>query len=142
MKYLVVKFYDNDFGTPMLEALNRLWGYLYDNDLNYRHANGRLTITQIVEKLLECGALQPMLLRLFVLERLCREVEDKTRGLHRWERWTAKEVMIDKPSHLEPDTYLQCDVAICGQYEAIPDIAWANGECAFLNLKNGATGIF
>lgn len=139
--YLAVKFYDNDFGRPMMEALNRLWGYIDTNNMIYNQPQ-YLTVTQVFSKLLECGALHPMLLRLFVLETLCREVESKTRGIHIWGEWTAEEVMIDKPSHLEPDTYLRCDIAIYGQYESIPDIEWANSESAFLNLENGQVGIF
>jgi hypothetical protein len=141
MKYLVVKFYDNDFGTPMLAALARLWGYIDGNDRAYSQPQ-YMNVTQVFEKLLECGAFQPMLLRLFVLENLCSDVEGKTRGLHNWHEWSAEKAMIDKPSHLEPDTYLSCDVAIYGQYENIPDIDWANGECAYLNLTTGEVGTF
>jgi len=140
--FIVVKFFDNDFGTPMLRALDRLWEYVSTNNAMYASRVDRLTVKQVFHKLLECGALQPMLLRLFVLERLCQEVESKTRGLHRWEAWAEKEVMIDNPSRLEPDTYLQCDVEIYEQFEAIPDIKWANDECAFLNLRDGVAGIF
>lgn len=141
MKYLVVQFYDNDFGSPMLAALARIWGYIDNNNSVYSQRQ-RLTVTQVFEKLHECGALQPMLLRLFVLETLCREVESKTRALHHWDKWTEEEVLIDKPSRLCcSDTYLRCVVEIYGQYEAIPNIEWAN-ECAYLNLTTGKVGIF
>ncbi len=139
--YLAVKFYDNDFGCPMLAALERLWGYIKDNNAVYARQNG-LTKTEVFVKLLECGALQPMLLRLFILESLCRDVESKTRGLHHWAKWTEADVKIANPSHLSPDTYLRCDVEIYGQFEIIPDIEWANSECAFLNLEDGQVGVF
>lgn len=140
--YLVAKFYDNDFGTPMLGALTRLWEYIYANNSGYADRPNCLTVEQVFQKLHECEALQPMLLRLFVLENLCQVVEGKTRGLFRWAKWTEEEVKIDKPSHLQPDTYLQCDVAIYGQYKVIPDLEWANSENAFMNLEDGMVGIF
>ena len=31
-KYLKVRFYDNDFGLPVKEALKRLWGYIHENN--------------------------------------------------------------------------------------------------------------
>ncbi len=141
--YLAVKFYDNDFGAPMFAALERLWGYIKDNNAAYAF-DGRchLTVCRIFEKLLACDALQPMLLRLFILESLCREVESKTRGLHHWDKWTEDDVQIANPSHLEPDSYLRCKVEIYKQFEIIPDIEWANSECAFLNLETGVVGTY
>lgn len=142
MKYLVVKFYDNDFGHPMMEALTRLRNYIRDNVAAYTFLPNHLTLTQIYLRLHECGALQPMILRLFVLENLCRGVEQKTRSLHHWDKWTAEDVQIANPSHLEPDTYLRCDVAFYGAYEVIPDIEWANGENVYMDLETGIVGIF
>ncbi len=139
--YLSVKFYDNDFGGPMLAALERLWGYIKDNNAAYARQNG-LTKTEVFVKLLECGALQPMLLRLFILESLCRDVESKTRGLHHWAKWTEDDVQIASPSHLEPYTYLRCDVAPYEKREDIPEIEWANSERAYLNLETGVVGVY
>jgi hypothetical protein len=142
MKYLVVKFYDNDFGVPMLRALGRLWEYIKHNNAAYTFRPNHLTVLQVFQKLLDCEALQPMILRLFILESLCQEVERKTRGPHHWGEWTKEEVQINLPHHLEPNNSLRCDVAIYGQYEVIPDIEWANGECSYLELETGVVGIF
>jgi hypothetical protein len=146
--YLVVKFFDNDFGYPMLGALTRLWEYIHTNNAHLTgpdrprsaHRSG-LTLTQLYQSLHECGALESLILRLFVLERLCQDVEHKTRGLT-WADVDWAEHVVKEPSHLTDDTYLSVEVDIYGEYETIPDIEWANGECAFLNLDDGTIGIF
>jgi hypothetical protein len=145
MRYLVVKFFDNDFGYPMLGALKRLWEYIYTNNAHLAgvptQSRSGLTLVEIYQKLQECGTLDSLLLRLFVLERLCFDVEHKTRGLT-WNDVDWASHAVKEPSHLTDDTYLSVETAIYGQYERIPDIEWVNGERAFLNLADGTVGIF
>ena len=131
--YLVVRFYDNDFGPPMLEALERLWTWIFVNDSD-------LITPQVYRKLFDCGALQSMVLRLFVLEKLCREVEVKIHDLHRTTDWG--QMIIENPSHLTDDTYLKCEVSLHETQDTIKDLGWANSECAFLEIDTGLVGIF
>lgn len=140
---MVVKFYDNDFGRPMLAALGRLWDWI---NMNNAHLAGRgdyLTIPQMYQKLLKCGALKSLLLRLFILEDLCCDVEYHTRGLYHWKPWVEEKVGFDNPSDLgPPNNYLSVEVTLYEKRKDIPDLEWANGECAYLELETGGVGIF
>lgn len=137
MKYLVVEFYDNDFGCPMRAALERLWGWINTNNAHLAGHKDYLTIPQIYQKLLDSRALQSMIQRLFVLENLCYSVEHCTRGLYR-----GKGGGVIDPNYLEPNTYLHCEVSLYEKREDIPDLEWANGECVFLELETGIVGVF
>lgn len=147
--YLIVKFYDNDFGRPMLAALERLWGWINTNNAHLAGHGDYLTIPQIYRRLLEQGALEQQLLRLFVLEDRCYDVEGRTRGLYNWDKWTNKEVGIDNPDDPgPPNTYLSVEVLLCDTLGAAwvwadaGDNGWANGECARLDLETGEATIF
>ena len=135
--YLVVKFFDNDFGTPMLRALERLWKYIHDNNARLAGqrdgewiilpsgsltiCRSRPTLTKIYQKLHECGALESLILRLFVLEQLCQDVEHKTRDLARNDvDWNER--IVKDPLHLTDDLCLSVDARLYGTYEVIPDI--------------------
>lgn len=148
MRYLIVKFYDNDFGRPMRAALERLWGWINRNNTHLAGYGDYLTMSQIYLRLLKCGALEQQLLRLFVLENLCCDVEGRTRGLYNGQSWQREKLGFDTPSDLgPPNTYLSIEIFLCDTEKAgraladAPD-GWANGECARLDLKTGGVSIF
>lgn len=148
MKYLIVKFGDNDFGYPILAALERLWGWINQNNAHLAGHGDYLTMSQIYLRLLKCGALEQQLLRLFVLEDLCYDVEGRTRGLYEGRYWSDEKLGFDHPSDLGPtNTYLGIEVHLCDALEegwAWADAVdgWANGECARLNLETGEATVF
>lgn len=123
MRYLIVQFYDNDFGIPIIAALQRLWSYINNNN----HSNMR-SIAEIFERLHESGSLEPMILRLFILENLCGDVEFETRGLY----WEEVDWNKDIPE-LIPSDYLSCSVDFTDQCP----MEWQNGECAWMHLETG-----
>ncbi len=124
MKYLIVKFYENDFGNPMVSALKRLWLWMDKNNRSY----GVRSLSDIFQELHKAGSLEPMLLRLFVLEELCCAVEFATRGLY-WEEVDWKKQLPP----IVPCNYLSCDIEFC---ETKPK-EWQNGEYGWLDLVTG-----
>ena len=100
-------------------ALRRLWQYVSKN----AHVPSR--IPEFFEKLHAVGALEPMVMRLFVLEQACYDVEFLTRCLE-WD--------FDKKELPETrlDYYLECPVKFS---DSLPP--YNNGEDAWLNLATG-----
>lgn len=123
MKYLIVEFGDNDFGIPMIAVLERLWQYVYENN----HSFGEMS--DFFEKLHAVGALEPMIMRLFVLEQACYDVEFLTRCLY-WD-FNKKEF-----PEMRLDYYLECPVKFSKSLPK-PD----NGETAYMNLITGEVQI-
>ena len=119
MKYLIVEFGDNDFGIPIIAALERLWQYVSKN----AHVSSR--IPEFFEKLHAVNALEPMIMRLFVLEHACYDVEFLTRCLV-WD-FDKKELPETRLEY-----YLECPVKFS---ESLPEPD--NGETAWLDLTTG-----
>ena len=138
-KYLVVKFYDNDFGNPIIATLRRLWGWINENNAHLSGIGDYFTIPQMYQRLHDSGALETMIHRLFVLENLCYEIEFSTRGLY---YGSTNGLNLDNPGHLEPNTHLSCEVSLHETQDTIKDLEWANGECALLKLGTGSIKIF
>lgn len=118
--YLIVEFGDNDFGYPMIAALQRLWQYVYENN----HSHGEMS--SFFEKLHAVGSLESMVMRLFVLEQACYDVEHLTRCLY----WTDLSNM--ELQEMRQDYYLECPVEFSNDLPE-PD----NGERAWLDLTTG-----
>ena len=76
--FLEVKFHDNDFSWALIQSLERLWGWVVDNNKN----KGGLTIEEVFLKLHKKEALEPMLKRIFILEQMLSGIEFETRGLY------------------------------------------------------------
>lgn len=128
MNYLIVKFYDNDFGNPMVSALKRLWTWMNESNGHLGFAVGDRSLPEMFQELHKAGSLEPMLLRLFILEDLCLVVEFATRGLY----WEDVDWKLELPP-LIPSNYLSCDIEFC---EVKPK-EWNNGEYGWLNLVTG-----
>ena len=122
-KYLIVEFGDNDFGIAMIAALERLWQYVSKN------AHVPSKIPEFFEKLHAVGALEPMVMRLFVLEQACYNMEFLTRCLD-WD-FNKKEL-----PEMQLDYYLDCPVKFS------PNVPpYNNGEDAWMDLTTGKVEI-
>lgn len=119
IRYLIIEFGDNDYGIPMIAALQRLWQYVSKN----AHVSSR--IPEFFKKLHAVGALEPMLMRLFVLEQACSDVEHLTRCLE-WD-FDKKELPETRLEY-----YLECPVKFSADLPK-PN----NGEDAWMDLETG-----
>lgn len=128
MNYLIVKFYENDYGNPMVSALKRLWTWMDKRNGRLGPPVGGRSLSEMFQELHKAGSLEPMLLRLFILEELCLAVEYATRGLY----WKEVDWKIELPP-LIPSNYLSCDIEFC---ETKPKEC-QNGEYGWLNLVTG-----
>ena len=118
MRYLRVKFGDNDFGWPVRDALRRLWGYINENNHGPIGEPGGsfsgITTPEIFVRLHKARALATMLERLFLLEDLAQEVESLTRGLY-WKKVNWKEAVIRDPGAIDRGIQKRAGVGVGSQ---------------------------
>lgn len=77
--FLHVKFHDNDFSFPLVDALKELWNYTNDNNGHKTKHHG---LIEMFIALNERGILKALIVRLWVLKAMAIHVEWETRGLH------------------------------------------------------------
>ena len=138
-RFLQVKFGDNDFGFPMEAALARLWGWVHKNNGHLVRVVPR-SIPQMFVELHKSGVLTTLVDRLFVLETLCSDIENATRGLY-WETvdWDTKTI-IGSLNAKQYESYLSCDLSFHADKSFASE--WQNGEHAWLDLNNGEVETF
>lgn len=135
MKYLEVDYHDNDYGWPVKAALERLWGYLHEN-------NGHLLkgkpLSSVFVSLHRAGSLVTLIERLYCLEDMAGDVEYLTRGLHFMGRFPVewKKARIKSPGEFShKNTYLTFKLHFRKTDKEINK--WQNGEVAYLELETG-----
>jgi len=92
-RYLRIAFGDNDFGGIVVTAVQRIWGWVHENNAHLIGATCPRTVPQMFRALHRAGALRSMVERMLDVEYLAADVEHATRGLH-WKRvsWAEKVV--------------------------------------------------
>lgn len=140
MKYLEIKFHDNDFCNPMRNALERLWKWVQIN--NCQHDTVR-TIPDMFMELHNHGILSEMFHRLWVLETLSNSVEFATRGLHYEKIYWGSSAKFEKSLADELkfyENYLRADIEFHENGDFMTK--WYNAEHGALDLWTGETYIF
>lgn len=145
MKYLHIKFGDNDFGGCVESALKRLWGWVHENNAhcistekNDRYFSN-LSLAEMFVRLNRAGSLKPLISRMIDLEYMASNVEFETRGLY-WKRVEWKEKGNLSPMESLTSRYLSFDISFHKNKTFTKK--WQNGEHAFLNLKTGEAKTF
>ena len=150
IKYIEVRFGDNDFGWPVERALKRLWEWINKNN---RHLVPDTYMGEIYSQLHKVGVLQSLIERLYVLEYLASRVEFKTRGLYydydsRPHPKTGYKPEVDWKEKIIKDagkvkyenTYLSIDIYL--HHNKRFASKWQNGERAFLDILKGEVNTF
>ncbi len=142
--YLHIKASDNDFSFPLQEALEEFWQYMNDNNktsylcpIEDRWKNDDIAQADLFVSLHTAGQLKPMLIRMWVLRTLLREVETMTRhiddkGVSAYNKTEC--MTMSNPIEDTYSSYLEdFEIEFCDSM----DEEWNNGEDGWLDLNNG-----
>jgi hypothetical protein len=143
LKYMEIKFHDNDFSGHFTTALNRLWKYVDGN-------NGHMKSTSdIFKEMFDNDVLIPMIQKMLCIAIVESNIEFMTRGLY-WDKepfnssinWNEHIVKDPLKLHYE-ETYVILDKEDIEFHEDDSFTKkWQNGEHISLNLKNGYVETF
>lgn len=139
--YLIVKFYDNDFGRPVQDALKRLWLYVHENNAHLLKEGE--TVAALIRYMHKVKMLVPAIQRLVDCEDLAGDVEYLTRELNhhhgRW-GWPSQDQELKAGLRSITGDYLAIDVVF--KMTDQEQKRWQNGEWAYLDLETGKAETF
>lgn len=142
MKYLEIKFYDNDFGLAVENAARKVWKWIHESNAHClqlepnEHFSNK-TLPQVFLALHKADALQPMILRTYQIEEMHGTVEFATRGLY-WSKVNWEESRVKLPTGKEIDTYVNIDLKFRKNKNFMKKQGgWNNSESVILDLETG-----
>lgn len=137
-RYLDVRFYDNDFGGYVVDALQTLWRWIHASNAQCE-ISGR-SLEDIFVLLNEHDALLPLLSKLIDAEYYTSDVEFATRGLY-WKEvdWASKGKVT---SAFQPLIGRLLSIKVYIRKSGRFTKRWQNGEAAYLNLQTGKSATF
>lgn len=143
MRYLLVRYSDNDFYNEVANGLRDLWLYVESNNSRHRSA-----FPELFEKMMETGLLKKLLLRLIDAEGLKSSVEYSCRSMFLFDRSDADLGWIPRAEITKiPNTWLNDSEKINLLSSSIRVEMWLSnvdippddGTWAALDIKTGSS---
>lgn len=138
--FLEIKFHDNDFGTDIIEAIRKIYGYIHSDIFHHSRDNTR-TVTEAFLHLHEQGLLIQMIKKQVTALALWHDVEWCIRGIYNKEYKAMHKIkpLTEEVDHLQ--NYfgdMELEFHENGEFT----LNWKNYEHTYIDLENGNSGVF